>query len=61
VAGDVPDGQTVLGSPAMPIGQCRRVYVLTSKLPELADRVKELEGQAARLSKAAGAPAAAET
>jgi UDP-3-O-[3-hydroxymyristoyl] glucosamine N-acyltransferase len=55
VAADVPDGQTILGTPAIPIGQCRRVWVLTTKLPDLADRVRELEEQVARLSTAAGA------
>jgi len=35
VGRDVPDGQTVLGSPAMPLRVARRVYAYLPRLPDL--------------------------
>jgi UDP-3-O-[3-hydroxymyristoyl] glucosamine N-acyltransferase len=40
---DVPDKSIVVGAPAMPAQQARRVYSIFTQLPELVDRVKELE------------------
>jgi UDP-3-O-[3-hydroxymyristoyl] glucosamine N-acyltransferase len=40
---DVPDKQVLIGSPAMPARHARRVYTIFAKLPELLDRIKELE------------------
>jgi UDP-3-O-[3-hydroxymyristoyl] glucosamine N-acyltransferase len=41
-------GQTVWGTPAREIGRFKEVYVWYARLPELAERIKKLEGKAAR-------------
>ncbi len=43
VINDVPDQTAVMGVPALPIAQARRVYVVWQNLPELLDRVRHLE------------------
>ena len=43
VISDVPDQSTILGAPAMPASQARRVYSVFTQLPELLDRIKRLE------------------
>ncbi len=43
VIGDVPDQTIMIGSPAMPASQARRVYAFFTQLPELAERLKQLE------------------
>jgi UDP-3-O-[3-hydroxymyristoyl] glucosamine N-acyltransferase len=43
VMNDIPDQTVVLGAPAMPIAQGRRVYMLLTQLPEIVDRLKALE------------------
>ena len=43
VAHDIPEQSTLLGSPAMPVRQARRVAAVFVQLPELNDRVKKLE------------------
>lgn len=43
VTNHVPDGETVLGAPAIPIVEMRRQLAHVGKLPELRKRVKELE------------------
>jgi len=45
VAGDVPDGQTVAGTPAMPASEAMRIIASWRKLPDLLRRVKELEAK----------------
>jgi len=40
---NIPDGQTVLGSPALPDKQTKRQLLALQRLPELLRRVKELE------------------
>jgi UDP-3-O-[3-hydroxymyristoyl] glucosamine N-acyltransferase len=45
VVNNVPDQSTLLGSPAMPISQARRVAAIFVQLPELNQRVKRLEHQ----------------
>jgi UDP-3-O-[3-hydroxymyristoyl] glucosamine N-acyltransferase len=47
---DVPDSSTLLGSPAMPLVQARRVYSLFTKLPELLQRIRQLESQVEELA-----------
>lgn len=49
VTGDVPSESTVMGGPAMPIAQARRVYAVLTQLPELRDRVRQLEQQVQEL------------
>ena len=46
VMNDVPDGATLLGAPAMNASHARRVYSLFTQLPELLERIKELERKA---------------
>jgi UDP-3-O-[3-hydroxymyristoyl] glucosamine N-acyltransferase len=43
VTNNVPEQSILLGSPAMPIRQARRVAAIFVQLPELQDRVKKLE------------------
>lgn len=43
VTGSVPDDAVLLGSPAMPIRQARRVAAVFVQLPELQERVKRIE------------------
>ena len=49
VAGDLPPGSFVSGFPARPHRENMRVIAAQRRLPELMDRVKELEGKLARL------------
>jgi UDP-3-O-[3-hydroxymyristoyl] glucosamine N-acyltransferase len=42
------DGQILRGSPAMPIGQANRIYVLLRRLPNLFSRVSSLEEELRR-------------
>ena len=50
VTGSVPEQSVLLGSPAMPIRQARRVAAVFVQLPELQDRVKKLEQAVEELS-----------
>jgi len=50
VINDVPDGSTLVGSPAMPASQARRVYTVFQQLPELLERIRRLEQQVTELS-----------
>jgi len=50
VMNDVPDQTTVIGAPAMPASQARRVYAVFTQLPELLDRMKKLEQRVEELS-----------
>jgi UDP-3-O-[3-hydroxymyristoyl] glucosamine N-acyltransferase len=50
IINDVPDGTTVVGSPALPATKARRVYAVFTQLPELLDRVRKLEQQVEELS-----------
>ena len=43
VVNDIPDQSTVMGAPAMPASQARRVYTIFTQLPDLVDRVKTIE------------------
>jgi UDP-3-O-[3-hydroxymyristoyl] glucosamine N-acyltransferase len=43
VMNDIPDQTIVMGAPAMPAAQARRVYLMFTQLPELAERLKEVE------------------
>ncbi len=49
ITNDVPDQTVLMGSPAMPLRHARRVHVLFTKLPELAERIKALEQQVVEL------------
>ncbi|MCR4320857.1 MAG: UDP-3-O-(3-hydroxymyristoyl)glucosamine N-acyltransferase [Candidatus Brocadiaceae bacterium] len=43
VAKDIPDNETYLGTPALPIKRMRRCYVIIEKLPEMREHIKTLE------------------
>jgi len=43
VSKDVPDGATMLGSPAVPIRKSKEQIALVSRLPKLVEKVKRLE------------------
>lgn len=49
VTNNVPDGQTVLGQPAIPIRDMRRQVVLVGRLPEMNETIKQLEKRIAEL------------
>ena len=51
---DVPDGETVLGYPALPDKQTKRQLIALQQLPELIRRTRELEKQVAELQAKAG-------
>jgi UDP-3-O-[3-hydroxymyristoyl] glucosamine N-acyltransferase len=52
VMSDVPDQSTYIGAPAMPAQQARRVYSIFMQLPELVQRIKQLEQKVEELSAA---------
>src|SRR3989337_3554226 len=43
VAHDIPDNETNLGTPSLPIQRMRRCYVIIEKLPEMREHIKTLE------------------
>lgn len=43
VAHDIPDNETYLGTPALPIQRMRRCYVIIERLPEMREHIKTLE------------------
>jgi len=49
VVRDLPPGQEVFGSPAIPRSLARKVYSVLPQLPELRDQVKKLTAELARL------------
>jgi UDP-3-O-[3-hydroxymyristoyl] glucosamine N-acyltransferase len=51
---DVPDGQTVLGIPAMPARQTKRQWIAIQQLPEMTRRLRQLEEQVKELREAIG-------
>lgn len=57
VTNSVPEQSVLLGSPAMPIRQARRVAAVFVQLPELQDRVKRLEHSVEELAKDDGTDA----
>lgn len=50
VINDVDDGELIMGSPAMPVKHGRRVYIMFTQLPNIVDRIKQLERQVADLA-----------
>jgi len=59
VTHNVPDGETVLGQPAIPIREMRRQVVYIQRLPELNETVKRLEKEVAALRQELGKPSSA--
>jgi UDP-3-O-[3-hydroxymyristoyl] glucosamine N-acyltransferase len=54
VMGDIEDKQIVIGSPAMPAQHARRVYMIFTKLPDVVERLKQLEQRLSALEDEAG-------
>lgn len=48
----IPPGQQVLGSPAIPVKEQRRIFAMIAKLPEMHKQLRELSTQVALLSAA---------
>ena len=49
VIGDVPDGATIVGTPAIDAGKARRAYSLIEYLPEMKKKIKDLERKVGKL------------
>jgi len=49
VVDDIPGGQDVMGAPAIPRAQARRVYSLLSQLPALREKLRKLSAEVAKL------------
>jgi UDP-3-O-[3-hydroxymyristoyl] glucosamine N-acyltransferase len=47
---NVPDGQHVLGSPAIPVREQRRIFQMIARLPEMHRQLRELAAQVAVLA-----------
>lgn len=45
VVGDVPDGATIVGTPAIDASKAKRAYSLIEYLPEMKRKIKEIERQ----------------
>ncbi|HEX3355608.1 MAG TPA: UDP-3-O-(3-hydroxymyristoyl)glucosamine N-acyltransferase, partial [Tepidisphaeraceae bacterium] len=58
VMSDIEAGATVMGVPAMPANEARRVYAAFLKLPDLVQRVRELEKELAELQDSGDTPIA---
>jgi len=56
VAHDIPDNETYLGTPALPIQRMRRCYVIIERLPEMREHIKTLEKRIEQLEKRDSAP-----
>jgi UDP-3-O-[3-hydroxymyristoyl] glucosamine N-acyltransferase len=52
VHSNVPDGQRVLGSPAIPVREQRRIFQMIERLPEMRRQLRELAAQVAVLTTA---------
>ncbi len=51
VTKSIPDGEEVLGAPAIPVGEFKRLTAHLRKLPDLHDRIKGLEKRLSELEK----------
>jgi UDP-3-O-[3-hydroxymyristoyl] glucosamine N-acyltransferase len=49
---NIPDGQQVLGSPAIPVREQRRIFQMIARLPEMHRQFRELAAQVALLTAA---------
>lgn len=58
VMADVEDKAIMIGAPAMPATHARRVYMMMTKLPEIVERVRDLEQRLANLEDAGDTPIA---
>jgi UDP-3-O-[3-hydroxymyristoyl] glucosamine N-acyltransferase len=58
VMSDVEDQTVLMGIPAMPVSRARRVYLMFTQLPELAERIKRVEQQVEELADSGDTPLA---
>lgn len=58
VMNDVEDKTIMMGAPAMPASYARRVYTLFTQLPDLMERIKNLEQQVEDLAESGDTPIA---
>lgn len=49
VVSDIPDNETYLGAPALPIQRMRRCYIIIERLPEIKEHIKTLEKRIKKL------------
>jgi UDP-3-O-[3-hydroxymyristoyl] glucosamine N-acyltransferase len=56
VMNDIEDQSILIGTPAMPASQARRVYSIFTQLPELLERVRQLEQQVEELGDSGDTP-----
>jgi len=54
---NIPSGQNVLGSPAIPVREQRRIFQMIARLPDMHRHLRELAAQVAVLTAAAPHPA----
>jgi len=47
---NIPSGQNVLGSPAIPLREQRRLFQMIARLPEMSRTLRELSGHVAKLT-----------
>ncbi|WZO96870.1 UDP-3-O-(3-hydroxymyristoyl)glucosamine N-acyltransferase [Isosphaeraceae bacterium EP7] len=57
---NVPSNQQVLGSPAIPLRDQRRIFQMTARLPDMQRQLRELTARVAQLMGSNNLPAAAE-
>jgi UDP-3-O-[3-hydroxymyristoyl] glucosamine N-acyltransferase len=57
----IPDGQQVLGSPAIPVREQRRIFQMIARLPEMHRQLRELSAQLAVVTHALSPPPEAES
>ena len=58
---NVPDGQHVLGSPAIPVREQRRIFQMIARLPEMHRQLRELTAQIALITESLPRDAAIES
>lgn len=49
VMNDIPAGTRALGQPALPMNDAKRVYAVFTRLPEMRDKLRRLEGEVEKL------------
>lgn len=58
VMSDADDQTVLMGIPALPVSRARRVYLLMNQLPELVERIKQIEQQVEELADSGDTPLA---
>ena len=58
---DIPNNETYLGAPALPIKRMRKCYVIFEKLPEMREQMKAMEKRIKELEALNNVPQHAES